>query len=145
MLSACHQSIDLSHDRELLLASNEQQRRAHMENAPGLLSAEMADTVITVQRGQYRIESRENMEVRWENYFASVKYLAWDDLEPPHIEISKDGSLASVSVRKMTIASMNGGLIDITFFAWTTGYKKISGAWRIYKVTSTRVLESDTD
>jgi len=138
MVLSCTKTVDLEQDRALLLAANESQRKAHMENNPDLLLAGMADTVITVQRGQFRVEAKADMYGRWQDYFASVKYYAWDDLEPPVVEISKDGSLASVSVRKITIGSYEQEPIDTTYFAWTTGYKKVDGAWKVYKVTSTR-------
>ncbi len=139
VMVSCHAPADIERDRELLLLSNENQKMAHMQNNPDLLLADMADTVVTVQRGGIRIEAKSDMYERWQNYFASVKYLAWDDLEPPQIEVSKDGSLASVSVRKITIASFENEPIDTTYFAWTSSYKKINGVWKIYKVTSTRV------
>lgn len=138
-LTACQAPADLDKERELLLLSNDNQRKAHMENDLDLLLADMADTVVTVQRGAIRLEAKSDMYERWQSYFASVKYLAWDDLEPPLIEVSKDGSLASVSVRKITIASFEDEPIDTTYFAWTSSYKKVAGAWKIYRVTSTRV------
>ena len=141
LIMGCQAPTDHARDRELLLQSNENQRRAHMENNADLLLAEMADTLTTVQRGAIRIEAKGDMYGRWQSYFASVKYLAWDDLEPPIIELANDGSLASVSVRKITIASSDGAPVDTTFFAWTSNYRKINGAWKIYQVTSTRMAQ----
>ncbi len=140
----CNGQIDLEKERALLLASNERQKAAHFEGSPELLLAEMADTVYTVQRGVIRVTTKPEMLQRWEAYFKSVKYSQWDDLQEPLIHISADASQASVSVNKITVSTLvddPAAGVDTTYFAWTSGYRKVNGAWKIYKITSTRVAK----
>lgn len=139
-LSACQEQSRLENDVNLLLASNERQRQAHMENNADLLVAEMANNVLTVQRGELKSYNQKELEARWRGYFARVKYEVWDDLEPPIINVSEDGSLASVAVRKMTVGSLDNQPIDTTYFAWVSNYRKIKGQWKIYQMASTRKL-----
>ncbi len=142
MALSCSQAIDFEEERHLLLASNELQRKAHFEGSPEILVQEMADTVYTVQRGVIRSSTKPDMIKRWEAYFKRVKYSRWDDLQEPLIQISSDATLATVSVSKITISTLwdepEAG-IDTTYFAWTSEYKKLNGAWKIYKMTSTRI------
>lgn len=139
---SCSQAIDFEEERRLLLQSNELQRKAHFEGSPEILVAEMADTVHAVQRGVIREMTQPDMLKRWEDYFKRVKYSRWDDLQEPLIHISEDATLATVSVNKITISTLwddPAAGIDTTYFAWTSEYKKQNGAWKIYKMTSTRV------
>lgn len=141
---SCNKPVDLAHERALLLASNERQREAHMNSDPSLLALGMADTVKTVQRGEIRVEAKAGMMKRWEAYFKTIEYSKWDDLQEPLIEISDDATLAWVSVKKITVSTLVDDLsqtIDTTYFAWTTGYRKIGGDWKVYSVTSTRVAK----
>ncbi|KAA3623229.1 MAG: hypothetical protein DWQ02_24825 [Bacteroidetes bacterium] len=131
-------------DKTALLNSNEIQRQAHMENDASLLVSQIADTLVTVQRGNVRTESNTTIKQRFEAYFKTVKYLKWDDISPPVIHISEDGTMATVIVEKITQAkhldeSGNWGEASETTFAWTSTYQKISGQWLIISVTSTRV------
>ncbi|GAB5524059.1 MAG: hypothetical protein Roseis2KO_19310 [Roseivirga sp.] len=140
----CNAPVDSVEERRLLLASNERQKEAHFEGSPRLLLAEMADTVYTVQRGVISVATKPEMLQRWEAYFKSVKYSRWDDLREPLIHISADATQASVSVNKITVSTLiddPAAGVDTTYFAWTSEYQKVNGAWKIYKITSTRVAK----
>lgn len=141
---SCSSTVDMEKERDMLLALNERQREAHFEGNPALMAQGMADTVYTVQRGNISVGTKPDMVKRWEAYFKTVKYSKWDDLQEPLIEISADGTLASMSVKKITVSTLVGddsGAVDTTYFAWTSEYKKINGDWKIFKVTSTRVAK----
>ena len=132
-----------SEEEKKLLISNEIQRRAHMENDASLLVSQIADTLITVQRGKVRVESNEAIKKRFESYFKTVKYLKWDDVVPPVIHISEDGTMATVIVEKITQArhleqSGDWGEPSETHFAWAAIYQKVEGEWKITTITSTR-------
>jgi hypothetical protein len=139
---SCHQQVDMEKERLRILESNERQRRAHFEGNAGLLAQEMADTVYTVQRGDIRVETRIDMLARWKDYFEAVQYSKWDDLQPPVIHFSEDATMATLAVKKITVSRLvdnESSPIDTTFFAWTSGYKKVDGEWKIYTIASTRV------
>lgn len=135
----------IEEEKKKLLISNEIQRRAHMENDASLLVSQIADSLITVQRGEVRIESNATIKQRFESYFKTVKYLKWDDIVPPVIHISEDGTMATVILEKITEAQHlddagNWGPASSTNFAWTATYQKMEGTWKIIAVTSTRKL-----
>ena len=142
VICSCQQPVDLDKERSLILESNNRHREAHFSGDYELMMQDMADTVFIVQRGDTRIETMDMMLKRWEAYFAVVKYSRWDDLQPPKIDISKDASMATMSVKKITVSTRetSEGLIpDTTYFAWTCMFKKIQGEWKIYSMASTRV------
>lgn len=139
---SCHQQVEMEKERLHILESNERQRRAHFEGNAGLLAQEMADTVYTVQRGDIRVETRADMLARWKDYFQVVQYSIWDDMQPPVVHISQDATMATLAVKKITVSRLvdrESSPIDTTFFAWTSGYKKVDGVWKIYTIASTRV------
>ena len=136
IISACSQ-IDQEREKSALLAINNEQREAHMSNDAGLLVSSMADSVISIDSGEITVVSKSDMEQRFASYFSTVKYSAWDDLVPPSISISNDGSLATMSVKKRTITSSNGSHADTTIFAWTSAFKKVNKQWKMYSITST--------
>lgn len=141
---SCAQPVDMEMETALLLESNELQRKAHFEGDPLMLVGEMADTVYVVQRGEIRVETKKDLLKRWEPYFKRVKYSKWDDLQEPVIHIAADASQASVSVNKITISTLfddDTGAVDTTYFAWTSGYRKVNGVWKIYTMASTRVIK----
>lgn len=142
LVSSCAEPVDMEMEIALLLESNEIQRKAHFQGDPLLLVGEMDDTVYVVQRGKIRVETKKDLLKRWEPYFKRVKYSKWDDLQEPVIHIAADASQASVSVNKITVSTLfddNTGAVDTTYFAWTSGYRKVSGVWKIYTMASTRV------
>ena len=142
--SSCTENnqLDYSPDKEQLLASNQRQRQAHMTNNAAMLVEELYDTIWSVQNGTIKMNTNEEVKERFDQYFSMVKYYKWDDVEEPVIRISDDGTLATVSVKKITTARFNPkdstSEIGATLFAWTSSYKKTNSEWKIYQTTSTR-------
>ncbi len=128
--------------RELLLESNEIQRRAHMENDAALLVSQIADSMLSIQKGEISTVSNAQIQARFENYFKSVKYTKWDDLQEPIIQVSDDGKWAVMFVKKfldLQYRDKDGNLGDHHFaqYAWESQYRKINGVWKITSITST--------
>ena len=125
-----------------LLKSNEIQRTAHLENNAQLLVSEIADTMISLQRGEISFASNQAIKARFERYFGQVKYNSWDDVREPIIEISSDGKSASVNFQKfldLQSRSEEGelGKNNYGLFAWNSQYKLIDNQWKITAITST--------
>ena len=135
-LFAC-QKPDLKAEKEALLQINEEQREAHMTNDARLLVASMADSLITVDGGNIYVNSREAVFERFKNYFQSVTYFKWDDLQAPIIHLSPAGDHATISVRKEVVAESTQAPRDTTIFAWTSAYRKVAGSWKMYSISST--------
>ena len=137
LLVSCGHKTELLDEKNKLLAINEEQRTAHMTNDAQMLVRSMADSLISVDSGNISINSKEQVQNRFKNYFSMVKYVEWDDLSEPFIQISNDGSLATMSVKKRTITLDNSGIPDTTIFAWTSAFKRIGDDWKMFSITST--------
>lgn len=130
-------------DSLALINSNDIQRQAHLRGNAALLVSQIADSLTTVQNGSVRKESNASIKARFEHYFPTVEYLKWEDKTPPRVHISRDGTLATVILDKLTETKHldengNWGQLIQTHFAWTACYRKVGEEWKIYSVTSTR-------
>jgi len=68
-----------------------------------------------------------------------VTFDRWDDLEPPRVWVSTDGTLGSVAVRKEVITrSVEDGSTDRTVFAWLETWERRPEGWRLVALASTR-------
>lgn len=139
----------LVNEQQKLLDSNKAQRIAHLENNAEMLTNELCENVCEVSGGNVRHLKRSEMLERFSQYFQAVKYYKWDDLEEPIITVSPDGMLATVIVKKITVAKMNpnspNAEIGATQFAWTSNYRKINGEWKIFQITSTEERYESAD
>ena len=87
--------IDLEKERYALIRRHIQDRKAHFEkDIPTLLNG-MAAEQINVRDGQISTSSQADAADRFASYFDHVaEFVHWDDLQPPIIQISQDGTMA---------------------------------------------------
>ena len=140
LIIGCSHPGDKQH-RADLLRSDAIQREAHMTNDAALLTSQIADTLITVQDGKVTRSSNQEVKDKFSRYFESVVYRQWDNLHPPIVHISGDGTLATVVVNKITEAKDShspDSTYTTTTFAWTSTYQKQDDGWKIISITSTR-------
>ena len=128
-------------DMAELLRLHQQQKTAHMTNNADLFIEMFADSVTQLIRGNALPRTRaENLE-RFKTYFASFKFQEWEDIKPPVIKISKDGTMATKIVEKRVCGSYtyDDGKVekDHTVFAWLEVWEKIDGKWKVTAVAST--------
>ena len=73
-------------------------------------------------------------------YFDASTFLEWDDITPPIVRVSNDGSMAYVLVHKRVrlLDKNNGDKEETSVFAWNMTLRKIAGNWKVTSVTSTR-------
>ena len=85
--------------------------------------------------------STEENRGRVQTYFDAVQFLAWDDIEPPPIRISGDGTMATIIVRKqvhLTYQDEKGiTQAENTIFAWMEAWEKLDGHWQLIANAST--------
>lgn len=133
--------VDLVADRKELLRLHEQGRKAHLEKNAELMVTSMADDFTSISNGKISRPKKEDTIQRFQSYFNSVEFLAWDDISEPVIKISQDGTMAHVLVHKrvhLTAKDEKGKKIEEeTIFAWTSLYEKRAGKWLLTAVTST--------
>lgn len=148
-------------ERAALFALHERQRAVHVgRDAEGFVAL-LADDFVSVQNGRIQRSTPEENLARFKRYFAAVEFLEWDDIAPPVITLSPDGTLATMAVHKrVTVvptgvssstsasATTHPGQASLqshphaqagtTLFAWIATAEKQDGVWRITQVASTR-------
>ena len=122
---------------------HEKQREAHLTNDASLLVSVMADSMTVVQDGVISTNSKEEIEEMFSSYFQQVKYRKWDDISKPILQISTDGTLATIIVDKLAEAAFISndtlGAYETTYWAWMSSYRKESTSeWKLYALASGR-------
>ena len=106
-----------------------------------LLASSIADTLISVSGGVIARQDRDAVREQFRGYFDGAEYGAWDDIEPPVVQLSPDGSRAVVH-RTVRVDRREPGMgreWSRRQFesAWTATYAWAEGGWRMTSVTST--------
>lgn len=118
------------------------QREAHFNGDAEQMVSLFADDFVSVQDGDISRPGREASRERFERYFARVSFVAWDDIVEPAVEVSRDGTLATVLVHKrvhITYRDDEGRPAEeITIFAWAETWRRRSDRWELAMVISTR-------
>ena len=97
LLPACARDrVDLPARRAALEAGLADGRRAHFATDARLLAAGLDDTLESLDAGARSAQPRDSVRAMFSRYFAGAAYRAWENLEPPRITLSDDGSLAAV-------------------------------------------------
>jgi hypothetical protein len=141
LLLACQRAPTLTDERRRLEALLAADREAHLRTNPDLLTAHLADTVLSIDGGQVTLQTRAAVRRFFAEYFAGATYHAWDDVVPPIIRLARDGSHAWV-VRQVCVdreGAVGGGAPQRQRFlsAYTATYAKQDTAWVMTSVTST--------
>jgi pSer/pThr/pTyr-binding forkhead associated (FHA) protein len=117
------------------------QREAHLSRDASRMAALFADDFVSVRDGEVTRPSRDESRERFERYFARVRFVAWDDIAEPVIEVSDDGTLATVLVRKrvhVAYVEANGQPAEEeTVFAWVEVWRRQDHRWVLAMVSST--------
>lgn len=128
-------------DTAELLRLHEQQKQAHMGYDAELFVEMFADQLMQLQRGRLTTRTRSENLARFKSYFSSFKFQEWEDIKPPIVRISNDGSMATIAVQKSVKGTyMNDkgeDVFDHTIFAWLEIWEKIGGKWKVTAVAST--------
>lgn len=130
-----------------LLRLHKQHQTAHLNYNAELFVETFAEDLVTVQRGTVLTRNKAENLKRIKGYFDSFKFKKWEDVKPPVIKISDDGTLATIIVEKIvegTYKNEKGETVkSVTEFAWLEVWEKIEGKWKITTVASTRKPISD--
>ena len=107
-LFGCQKVVDKDQVEKEILALHQQERVFHLEKKAEEFSDYLSENVIMLNRGKVNTPTRAENKERFQNYFNSVEFLEWDDMEEPIIKISEDGSMAYVVVQKIVTAKYEG-------------------------------------
>lgn len=143
IIYSCEQkpAFNESEARAQILELHHAQRKHHFEKLIAESEAILSDSFISINRGEITQPTREESTARRKRYYDSVEFEKWDDLEPPVIRFSDDGSLAYTAVHKVVTATYQNENQEqergTTEFAWLAIYKKYPEGWKIDCVAST--------
>ncbi len=116
-----------------LLAVHQAARRAHFHRDMDSIVSGMGPEFTTVHAGKIKKMSREDVRKQFTEYFRGAEFSAWDDLEPPIIQVSPDGQMGWMIVRvriaytKTDAAGAKSS--EDTVMAWMSAYEKRDGKW----------------
>lgn len=127
-LLSCNGKPDLEQEEKKIRALLADEQRAHLEGNVELFAREFSDSMISVNRGNIRYTPPDTMRKSIQRYFGSTRILRWEDLSPPRIRFSADGSLVYVLVQKEVIVQYPDAagvlLNDTARYAWASVLRK---------------------
>lgn len=133
LFSSCMQQTDFEKERQELLQIHEADRQAHFATDVDLLLANSSDQFILVTKGDISTISRSELHSMMGTSFAGATYYEWDDLNPPMVRISRDGSMAWMITRlnvRYTRLDSSGKEQERHFvYAGIMTYEKLDGKW----------------
>ena len=128
-------------DMAEILRMHEEQKIAHLTYNAELFVGDYPAQPISVSRGNVSRSTREQALARVRKYFSSFKFIEWEDIAPPVIKISGDGTMATKIVHKRvrgTYKDDNGKEVtEHVIYAWLEVLEKIDGKWRLVTIAST--------
>ena len=134
-------SFDIEKATKEILDLHHQQRDVHFQKKAAEFASLLSENHISVNRGVVQTPTIEENTERFQGYFDSVEFIKWDDLQPPVIKFSDDGSLAYTIVEKEVVVKYKDEeeqeIQGTTVFAWVAIYKKYGTEWKIDCVAST--------
>ena len=129
------QSADRDVDRREIIRAYESGRAAHFHHDAAAFLANNDTSWYLVADGAVALRTTAAAKPGIQEYFDSVKFTDITDLDPPHVEVSSDGTMAwllgHVRVRG-TQREANGAQTPLAFdAAWIDVWQKKAGGWRI--------------
>ena len=134
-------------DKAAILRLYETTRQGHLEGDPAKLLAQYGDQWDDLRDGTVVSRTLGEELDRMTDFFAGLRYLVWDDVNPPRIEVSTDGTLAwllgEVRARAMQ-TQPDGSEREIAYrCSWLQVYTKQGGAWAAIINSPSVKLESE--
>lgn len=134
-LAAPTQSADREAGRLEIIRAYESARAAHFHRDAAAFLANNESSWYLVADGTVGLRSTAAEKPRVQEYFDSVKFADITDLDPPHVEVSSDGTMAwllgHVRVRG-TQRTAKGAAVPLAFeAAWIDVWQKKPSGWRI--------------
>ena len=127
------QAPEIGRDTRELLEIHRTDRRAHFVTDPNLLFSNTGDGFISVSQGRINRPTVEALKTRFTDVFAGATYAEWDDLEPPIVQVSADGSQAwmivRLRVRRTKTVAGAAPAQEQFIYAGITTFAKRNGKW----------------
>ena len=119
-----------------LLAVHEAQLQAHRTGDVNLFLDTWHSSAVSVNKGSMETISKTDAYPRFEAYFAETKFVQYEEVKTPIVEVSLDGTLGWVSVEvhaKGERTSQQTGDTQTFEFtsAWVSLFRKIDNEWKL--------------
>src|SRR5688572_31879008 len=100
ILGACAHSSPTSREDDVaqLLRLHERSLEAHRRSDAAMLVGDAPDDFLVVSRGSVNTVTRAQMLQGMSGYLGSTTFTRYEDLRPPVVKVSQDGTLAWVAV-----------------------------------------------
>lgn len=140
-LAACSPAVDLEAEADELRRLHEVVLAAHRSGNVGSWMAVEADTVVSANRGEITFPQADDRRTMRELYLGSTSFTVYEDLRPPVVRVSDDGTLgwliAEVETRG-TQMSGDGEVPVEAVWAWIELYEKGGDGWKLVGNVSNR-------
>lgn len=111
---------------------------AHLDSDASLMNDRWGEQVTIVTAGQIYTQSGADTAAEMTESLNSRRHEVYEDLEPVRIEVSRDGTLGTVTARvRAKGVRLDAAETPFEFVsAWTSVYRKVEGEWRLVSNTS---------
>src|SRR5215470_5859411 len=118
--------------RRSLLVAHAQERGLHLARDAERIAAIASEGFVPIDGAEIRVLSVAQQREKFARDFARVTFDRWDDLEPPRVWVSADGTWGSVAVRKEVVTrDVHDGSVSRTVFAWLETWERGPRGWEI--------------
>lgn len=125
--------FDLEGEEGELLKTHRRDRQAHFQTDADLLLTDHSEEFISVSRGKLNRPKKTEARKMFQAYFRNATYHEWDDLEPPVVRVSNDGSMAwlitRLKVRRTQKDAAGADKEEKFVYAGIMTYEKRDGKW----------------
>jgi hypothetical protein len=125
--------MDVEREKASILRLYETTRRGHLDGDAAKLLAQYAPEWDDLRDGTVVVRTIDEEQRRIADQLAGTRYLAWDDVTPPRVEVSPDGTMAWLlgEVRARAIQQRaDGSAREIAYrCAWLQVYARRDGRW----------------
>ncbi|MEN8374803.1 MAG: hypothetical protein ABFS34_05085 [Gemmatimonadota bacterium] len=135
-------AVDRAADEATLLQMHQAVIQAHLDGSVDDWMALEEDPYVSANAGEVSFADAAERRARREPYLMSASFTQYEDLRPPVVRISDDGSLgwliAEVQVRGVSTATDGAETPIEMIAAWIELYEKRAGEWKIVGNVSNR-------
>ncbi len=125
--------MDVDRDKAAILQLYETTRRGHLDGDAAKVLAQYAPRWDDLRDGTVVVRTIDDELGRIAGQLVCTRYLAWDDVNPPRVEVSPDGTMAWLlgEVRARAIQTQpDGSEREIAYrCAWLQVYARRDGRW----------------
>jgi hypothetical protein len=139
--------VGIERDKAAILDLYETTRRGHLEGDAALLLAQYAPQWDDLRSGSVVARTIDGERARIAGQLTGMRYLAWDDVAPPRVEVSADGTMAWLlgEIRARAVQTLpDGSEREIAYrCAWLQVYARRDGRWEAIVNAPLVQLESE--